>query len=71
MDKGEGAPLEYGHQACGKKTRPVLACSECGEPLKPEAVTPQLGPALETLARQLEEQGEEVPDIPPLLKRSM
>jgi DNA-binding HxlR family transcriptional regulator len=71
MDKDQGAPLEYVHQTCGKKTRPVLACSECGEPLKPEAVTPQLGPALRDLAAQLEEQGEEIPDIPPLLKHSM
>ena len=71
MDKDQGAPLEYVHQACGKKTHPVLACSECGEPLKPEAVTPQLGPALHALAEHLVENGEEIPDIPPLLKLSM
>ena len=71
MDKDQGAPLEYVHQACGKKTRPVLACNECGEPLKPEAVTPQLGPALSALAERLVEQGENIRDIPPLLKLSM
>ena len=71
MDKDQGAPLEYVHQTCGHKTHPVLACSECGEPLKPEAVTPQLGPALLGLAEQLAEQGEEISDIPPLLRRSM
>lgn len=71
MDKGEGAPLEYVHQKCGKAAHPVMACSECHEPLKPEEVTPRLGPALRTLAEELERQGEKVDDIPPLLKQSM
>ncbi len=71
MDKGEGVPLEYVHRRCGKTTRPVLACSECGEPLRPEEVTPQLGPALKQLAHDITEAGEELPDIPPLLRRSM
>ncbi len=71
MDKGEGAPMEYVHTKCGKVTRPVMACSECHEPLKPEEVTPQLGPALRGLAEELERQGESIADIPPLLKRSM
>ena len=74
MDRGglnEGVPLEYVHRRCGKTTRPVLACSECGEPLRPEEVTPQLGPALKQLAHDITEAGEELPDIPPLLRRSM
>jgi DNA-binding HxlR family transcriptional regulator len=71
MDKGEGAPLEYIHQTCGKKTQPVLACSECGDPLRPEQVTPLLGPALEDLAAKITDSGEELPGIPPLLRRSM
>ena len=71
MDKGEGAPLEYVHQNCGQKTRPTLTCSECSEPLKPQEVTPQLGPALEELADKLSAEGESPEDIPPLLRRSM
>ena len=71
MDKGEGAPLEYVHRTCGKVTRPVLACSECGEPLRPEEVTPQIGPALKQLAAESVEAGESLSNIPPLLRRSM
>jgi hypothetical protein len=71
MDQGAGAPLEYVHQRCGKQTRPVLACSECGEPLRPQEVTPRLGPALQELARDIADAGEILPDIPPLLRRSM
>jgi DNA-binding HxlR family transcriptional regulator len=71
MDKGEGAPLEYVHRSCGKVTRPVLACSECGEPLRPEEVTPQIGPALKQLAAEAVDAGESLSNIPPLLRRSM
>lgn len=71
MDKGEGAPLEYIHQACGQKTQPVMTCSACNEPLRPEEVTPTLGPALRNLAQQLEQDGESIEQIPPLLKRSL
>jgi DNA-binding HxlR family transcriptional regulator len=71
MDKGEGAPLEYVHRKCGHKTRPVLACSECGEALRPQEVTPQLGPALQELAAEITDAGEALPEIPPLLRRSI
>jgi DNA-binding HxlR family transcriptional regulator len=71
MDKGEGVPMEYVHQKCGNVAHPVMSCSECHEPLKPEEVTPRLGPALRELASELEQQGESIEDIPPLLKRSM
>lgn len=71
MDKGEGAPMEYVHQKCGHITHPVLTCSECNEPLRPQEVTPQLGPALRALSEQLAESGEEMAGIPPLLRRSM
>jgi hypothetical protein len=71
MDKGEGAPLEYVHQTCGSKTRPTLTCSDCGEPLRPEEVKPQLGPALQEMAAQLEQDGVSLGDIPPLLRHSM
>ncbi len=71
MDGGAGAPLEYVHQKCGQKTQPVLTCSECGEALRPQEVTPRLGPALEDLAEELRASGEDVADIPPLLRHSM
>ena len=50
MATEEGVPLEYVNQGCGHKTRPVLTCSECGEPLRPEEVKPQVGPALRDVA---------------------
>ena len=71
MDKGEGAPLEYVHQSCGKKTRPVLTCSECGDPLRPEEVSPRLGPSLQAMAEQLAGDAESLQDIPALSKHSM
>nr|WP_233710034.1 helix-turn-helix domain-containing protein [Aestuariicella albida] len=42
-----GAPIEYRHRTCGHKARPVLSCSECGEPMEPKTVTPEIGPALQ------------------------
>lgn len=71
MDQGQGAPLEYTHQGCGKKTRPTLTCSECGEALRPEEVTPHLGPVLSGLAARLEDEGENTKTIPALLRASM
>lgn len=71
MDKGEGVPMEYVHHKCGGVTQPVMACSECHEALRPEEVTPRLGPALRELAERLEREGEDFDEIPPLLKRSM
>ena len=65
----EGAPLEYVHQTCGHKMRPVLTCSECAQALHPEKVTPQLGPALLSHAQELQERGEVLPEIPSLLSR--
>ncbi len=46
MDKGEGAPLEYRHESCGNVTHPVMSCSECSEPLRPQEVTPEPGAPL-------------------------
>jgi len=66
MDKGEGAPLEWVHQSCGKQSRPTLTCSECGEPLRPEEVKPRLGPALRDAEHPAE--GAAIRDIPSLLK---
>ena len=36
----KGPPVEYMHRSCGKKFTPVVACSECGEPINPREVTP-------------------------------
>ena len=69
MDKGRGAPLEYVHYSCGKVTRPTLTCSECGEPLRPEGVGAQLGPALCDPADPHKRAS--LKDIPTLLKGSV
>ncbi len=71
MDKGEGAPLEYVHQKCGHKTHATLTCSECGDPLRPQEVTPQLGPVLQAVADEREQAGESLQGIPPLFRLSM
>ncbi|MEP0201800.1 MAG: helix-turn-helix domain-containing protein [Halioglobus sp.] len=67
MSGEEGVPLEYVHRSCGHKTRPVLACSECGEALRPEEVTPQVGPALQRIAADMG-QGETEPVSPALFR---
>jgi DNA-binding HxlR family transcriptional regulator len=69
MDKGQGAPLEYRHQRCGQQTHATLSCSACGEALRPEEVTPQLGPVLKEKAARLERHGQALVDIPALLNR--
>ncbi len=71
MDAGEGAPLEYVHLACGNKTMPVLTCSECGKALRPEEVKVRVGPALQDLVAQLENEGEHIPEIQDILSRSV
>jgi hypothetical protein len=50
---------------------PVLACSECGEALRPEEVKPKIGVALQDLAAQMENEGEPNPEIQELLARSL
>ena len=69
MDGGKGVPLEYVHHTCGNKTRATLTCSECGDPLRPEEVRPQLGPALRDLDHLNEAAA--LKDIPSLLKRGV
>lgn len=46
LDGGKGAPVIYHHKPCGHITRPVMACSECGEVMDPRQVTPMAGPGL-------------------------
>ncbi len=71
MDAGEGPPLEYLHLACGNKTNPVLTCHECGEALRPEGVSVRVGPGLQDLAAEMENEGERNPEIQNLLSRSL
>ncbi|AQA19196.1 transcriptional regulator [Halioglobus japonicus] len=71
MDNGEGAPMEYVHQRCGRQTHAVMTCSECGEALRPEEVMPSVGPALQVIADELGEQVNAVEEIPALLRKSM
>ncbi|MFT6052031.1 MAG: DNA-binding HxlR family transcriptional regulator [Halioglobus sp.] len=71
MDGGEGVPLEYVHSPCESTMVPVLACSECGEALRPEEVKPKIGVALQDLAAQMENEGEPNPEIQELLARSL
>jgi DNA-binding HxlR family transcriptional regulator len=39
-----GPPVVMRHGPCGAITEPVVACSECGEPLQREDLTPVPGP---------------------------
>jgi DNA-binding HxlR family transcriptional regulator len=40
----QGAPIVLRHESCGKRTRPRLACEECGEEITTRNVTPERGP---------------------------
>lgn len=40
----QGPPLLHRHRACGCDFDPVLACSECGEPVGPRDVEVRTGP---------------------------
>lgn len=64
MDRGEGRPVDYVHTDCGKRTVPVLTCSECGEPLRPERVTARVGPALAMHVEQAQEGDAKLPPFP-------
>ena len=58
---GVGPPQRYRHSLCGKQTRAVLSCSECGEPLRPEEVSAQAGEVLSAYVAHLNAQGEPLP----------
>ena len=68
MDRGEGAPVEFFHQSCGRKMQPTITCSECGDVLKPPHVTPMVGPALAKHAPNVREGETSLPQFP-LLER--
>jgi DNA-binding HxlR family transcriptional regulator len=48
----KGRPLLHTHDRCGKDFDPVMACSECGEPLNPRQVRVHPGPGAKS-ARHL------------------
>ena len=39
-----GPPIRFTHDTCGKVTTPTVSCSECGNPLHSDDVTPSPGP---------------------------
>ncbi|WP_246797811.1 winged helix-turn-helix transcriptional regulator [Burkholderia perseverans] len=43
-DEGAGPPVLLRHTHCGKLLRPVMVCSECGEPLDPRDIELLPGP---------------------------
>jgi DNA-binding HxlR family transcriptional regulator len=57
MDRGLGAPVEYIHQACGKKFTPMLVCSECREEVNVHNVTPMLGEGFRASVEAQQSQG--------------
>ncbi len=61
MDDGNGPPQRYRHSLCGKQTRAVLSCDECGDPLRPEEVSAQAGEVLSAYVAHLNAQGEPLP----------
>lgn len=69
MEQGDGAPVEYFHQSCGRKTKAVLTCSECGEVLRPQHVTPMVGPALAKHTDGVREGETSIPNFPVLVRQ--
>jgi DNA-binding HxlR family transcriptional regulator len=39
-----GAPMEYIHQPCGHSMHGIVHCSECGEEIHADSVSPRRGP---------------------------
>jgi DNA-binding HxlR family transcriptional regulator len=61
MGDGNGAPVEYRHKTCGAVTHPVLACSHCGETLRPGDVQPTVGPGLRAALGDAQDDAAEAP----------
>jgi DNA-binding HxlR family transcriptional regulator len=40
----EGRPILFVHKTCGHQFRPQVSCSQCGEPIRAEAVQANAGP---------------------------
>ncbi|WTW96437.1 helix-turn-helix transcriptional regulator [Streptomycetaceae bacterium NBC_01309] len=48
LSDDEGAPVVLRHRTCGHETRAVVACAECGDPLRIEDMEALAGPGLRT-----------------------
>ncbi len=66
-----GVPLEYEHNACGHRTMPTIACSECGEALRPESVKTHFGPALAPVVQEIRAHGGVEPSISEAIRYSV
>jgi DNA-binding HxlR family transcriptional regulator len=42
-----GPPVTLIHKSCGQETRPVLACSACGQPVGPRDLRARISPAMQ------------------------
>ena len=71
MDDGNGPPDHYRHSLCGHHVRPVLSCSECGDPLRPEEVSAQPGVVLTAYADYLSARGESLPTAGELAREAV
>jgi DNA-binding HxlR family transcriptional regulator len=70
MDDGNGPPQSYRHSVCGQPTRAILGCDYCGEPVRPEEVSPQMGAVLSAYVAHLKAQGEPLPSAGELAREA-
>jgi DNA-binding HxlR family transcriptional regulator len=59
----DGPPLAWKHLRCGEFCTPQLACSECGETLRPGEVVPFLGPGFRPGSRGTTETAGAIADL--------
>lgn len=57
----QGAPVKYWHSGCASGCHAVLACSECGEPLRAEEVSAKNGAELSDYVAHLKQHGLPIP----------
>lgn len=62
MDDGAGPPMTFWHSRCGKESKPLMTCSECGDPMKPEEMSPRLGSGLTAYVESCRANERTVPD---------
>ena len=65
-----GPPMTYWHSRCAQDCEPIMACSECGEALKPEEVSAKLGTELTQYVAHLKDHGLPIPSDAELPKRA-
>ena len=70
MDDGNGPPQTYRHSLCGHTTRSILSCEHCGDPVRPEEVSAQMGAVLSAYTAHLKAQGDEVPSAGELAREA-